>query len=348
MTTEQCLFNINDNTYLKYCSFLDDKFNKAAGEKSVFTRYLDLGVKVIKLQIAGEEFLKRTEQNFYYSIKKEVKHYDATLYIWKDDIRSFLSDNYKKNKFLCVMHNNDIFIKFFLEIGMLNAQNLKTNSFYFAVNSFSDDVLPKVGHLFVNAIFPATLTNHSSLAHAASVGIDNKGVLICASSGGGKTTLAVSCLIDGFQYVSDDYLILNKIENNLYAHPIYSMVTLTPPIYNRLTNLKCQFMYNNYNNTKYVLDVSAYNNSFVQGMPIKVLIFPFISQLREPTIEKINKGKTVAQFVYSTAKQMDEHLNKEYMKLLISLVKDLDCYQINLSQDLDKNVKILKQFIKEL
>jgi hypothetical protein len=78
------------------------------------------------------------------------------------------------------------------------------------------------------------------------------------------------------------------------------------------------------------------------------MIFPSISDISEPTIEKSNNTKAITQFVYSTAKQMDQHLNKEYVKLLLSLVKDLDCYQINLSRNLDKNVKILRQFIKEL
>ena len=348
LSNESNFFNGKKDILLKYYAILDKQFNKAAKTNSVVTKYLDLGVRKIKLEIANEEIIPRIEQNFNFTIKDNLDHYDSVLHIWKDDVRSFLSSSYQNKKYLAVVYNKQTIMRFFLEYNMLNAQNIFSKSFYFSASDFSDKILPKFGHLFVNAIFPATLTSHSSLAHAASVGIDNKGVLICASSGGGKTTLAITCLMDNFQYVSDDYLIINKENNILYSHPIYSMVTLTPQIYNNLTNLKSKFMYDNYNNTKYTLDISAYNNNFVKSLPIKAMIFPSISDISEPTIEKSNNTKAITQFVYSTAKQMDQHLNKEYVKLLLSLVKDLDCYQINLSRNLDKNVKILRQFIKEL
>ena len=78
------------------------------------------------------------------------------------------------------------------------------------------------------------------------------------------------------------------------------------------------------------------------------MVFPKICNVEEPTVEKTNKNRVVTQLVYSTATQMNNDKDAQYIKLLISFVKDLDFYQINLSKDLDKNVKILKQFIKGL
>ncbi len=221
LNNESNLFNGKKDILLKYYAILDKQFNKAAKTNSVVTKYLDLGVKKIKLEIANEEIIPRIEQNFKFTIKYNLDHYDSVLHIWKDDVRSFLSSSYQNNKYLAVVYNKRTVMRFFLEHNMLNAQNIFSNSFYFSASDFSDKILPKFGHLFVNAIYPATLTSHSSLAHAASVGIDNKGVLICASSGGGKTTLAITCLMENFQYVSDDYLIINKENNILYSHPIY-------------------------------------------------------------------------------------------------------------------------------
>ena len=345
---EYIIFNVSKNIVESYYRFLDRQFVNVSQTNSVVTKYLDLGIKVIRLKIANKELLPRVEQNFHCSLKNESKHYDATLYVWKDDIKTFLSDYYRNLtdlKYLCVDSENKPVIKFFLDKDILNAHNVATNNFYFVAKSFSDEAISKFGHLFVHSIYPVTLTANSSLAHAASVGIDNKGVLICAKGGSGKSTLAVSCLINGFQYVSDDYLILNKEKNILYSYPIYSMITLSPQIYNKLTNLKSKFMYNNYNNTKYTLDISEYDENFVKKLPIKTILFPVISNTLNPYIEKTSKAKAITQFVYSTAKQMDQHLNKEYIKTLTSLVKDLDCYQINLSQDLNKNVRMLKDFI---
>ena len=115
-----------------------------------------------------------------------------------------------------------------------------------------------------------------------------------------------------------------------------------------MPNLKSEFMCNNYNNTKYVLNISSYDNNIIRNLSIKAVVFPKISNVVEPTIERTDKNKALTQFVYSTATQMDKDKDPQYIKQLISFVKDLDFYQINLSKDLNKNVKILKQFIKEL
>ena len=106
-------------------------------------------------------------------------------------------------------------------------------------------------------------------------------------------------------------------------------------------------MCNNHNNTKYVFNISDYDN-VITKLPVKAVVFPKICNVEEPTVEKTNKNRAVTQLVYSTATQMNNDKDAQYIKLLISFVKDLDFYQINLSKDLDKNVKILKQFVKEL
>ena len=114
-----------------------------------------------------------------------------------------------------------------------------------------------------------------------------------------------------------------------------------------MANLKSEFMCDNYNNTKYILNISGYDN-VITNLPIKAVVFPKISNITEPTIEKTNKSKAITQLVYSTATQMNADKDARYIKLLISFVKDLDFYQINLSSNLSKNVRILKNFVKEL
>ena len=202
--------------------------------------------------------------------------------------------------------------------------------------------------MFVRLISQIVRTEKSALIHSAAVGIDDKGILVCAKGGSGKSTLSVSCLINNFQYVSDDYLILNKVNDKLYASPIYSIITLSPKIYKQMVNLKSEFMCNNYDNTKYILNISSYDDELERKLPIKAIVFPNIANVQEPSIEKTNKNRALTQLVFSTATQMNNDNDTSYIKLLISLIKDLDFYQINLSQNLNKNVEVLKKFIKGL
>ncbi|MBR3627770.1 MAG: hypothetical protein IKN42_02850 [Elusimicrobia bacterium] len=347
LKTETYILNVNKNSLLKYYDFLDSRYKKTAEQNSVVTKYLDLGIKVIRLQIAYKNFLPELEKYFSCSLKNNIDKYDETIYIWKDNIYSYINDQYNKSKWIEVSYDKKDLIRIDLENKIINAENSESKKYYFVAEDFSYDILSKQGHLFVKLISQIVRTEHSALVHSAAVGIDNKGILICAKSGSGKSTLSVSCLTNGFQYVSDDYLILNKT-NNLLALPIYSIITLSEHIYKQMPNLKSEFMCNNYNNTKYVLNISSYDNNIIRNLSIKAVVFPKISNVVEPTIERTDKNKALTQFVYSTATQMDKDKDPQYIKQLISFVKDLDFYQINLSKDLNKNVKILKQFIKEL
>ncbi|WP_413854673.1 hypothetical protein [Candidatus Ruminimicrobium bovinum] len=348
LKTETYLLNINKNSLIKYYNFLDNSFKKTADKNSVITKYLNLGIKTIRLQIAFADFLPQLEKYFSCSLKDTANNYDATIYIWKDTVYSYISEQYNKSKWITISHEKKEFMQIDLENNIINAENKEEEKYYFIAENYSYDILSKQGHLFVKSISKIIRTEYSALVHSAAVGINNKGILISAKGGSGKSTLSVSCLTNGFQYVSDDYLILKKSNNKLYASPIYSIITLSPQIYKQMTNLKSEFMCNNYNNTKYILNISSYDINIINNLEIKAVVFPKISNIAEPTIEKTNKNTAVTQLVYSTATQMNNNKDTEYIKLLISFIKDLDFYQINLSQNLDKNVTILKQFIKEL
>lgn len=347
MMTENYILNVDKDSLLKYYEFLDNRFQEQAKNIPVVTKYLDLGIKVIKLQIACETFVDRIEQFFSYSLRDNVDNYDQAVYIWKDNVQDFLNEEYK-SKLVTIAYQGKRFIRIDSANKTINAENSEEKKCYFVTEDISYNALLKQGHLLVKLISQIVRTENSALVHSAAVGIDNKGVLICAKGGSGKSTLSVSCLVNGFQYVADDYLILNKNDNNLCALPIYSMITLSSQICKLIPNLKSEFMGNNYNDTKYVLNISSYDNKLAKVLPIKAVVFPNIANVQYPTIEKTDKNRAITQLVFSTATQMNNDNDTSYMKLLISLIKDLSFYQINLSRDLNKNVDILRQFIKEL
>lgn len=347
MMNETYILNVSKESLLKYYKFLDNKFKETATKNSVVIKYLDLGIKVIKLQIACEDFIPKLKKYFSCSLKDNADNYDETLYIWKDSVQDFLNEQYK-TKLVTIACQNQRFIRIDSQNKIINAENPKEKKYYFISEEYSYTALSQQGHLFVRLISQIVRTEKSALIHSAAVGIDDKGILVCAKGGSGKSTLSVSCLINNFQYVSDDYLILNKVNDKLYASPIYSIITLSPKIYKQMVNLKSEFMCNNYDNTKYILNISSYDDKLERKLPIKAIVFPNIANVQEPSIEKTNKNRALTQLVFSTATQMNNDNDTSYIKLLISLIKDLDFYQINLSQNLNKNVEVLKQFIKGL
>lgn len=192
-------------------------------------------------------------------------------------------------------------------------------------------------------------TQNSNLVHGAVVGLDNNGILFCARGQRGKSTLAVLAMMKGFDYVSDDYLILEKEGDKLYSHPIYSIITLSPRMYNELYyDLKGKFVSNNARRDKYVINIEAYHNTFKDKYPIKVCMFPEIVKDKEPSIVPCKKGRAITQLVHSTINQTEDKHDIKTINKIIDFVKGFEFYQINLCSDINANVECLRNFCNQL
>ena len=195
-------------------------------------------------------------------------------------------------------------------------------------------------------------TKNSNLVHGACVGIDNKGVLFCARGQRGKSTLSVLSLLSGFEYVSDDYLTLEKDGENLYAYPIYSIITLSPRMYNEMYDKLegTRFVSNNVRKDKYVLNIANLHNQFRKRYPVKLCMYPEIVSDDEPSICECNqqeKGQAITHLVHSTIMQMLDVYNPKTMKKLIDMVNPFKFYKIYLCNNIYKNTDCLKQFLEE-
>lgn len=223
---------------------------------------------------------------------------------------------------------------------------------YYCVQSMKPEELLKI-HLFAMNFSRLADTSSCSLIHGACVGVDGKGVLLCARGGKGKSTLTVSSLFQGFEYVSDDYLIICKEEDKLLASPIYSMTALSPQIYSRLYDDlgPSRFIGLNGRMNKYILDISGWREQVRRNYPVKACLFPEIADVREPQIVRCTpqeKGRALTHIIHSTIEQMQEQGNTYAVRKLLGMLSGLDFYRIILSPDLLRNVECLRSFIKAL
>ena len=70
------------------------------------------------------------------------------------------------------------------------------------------------------------LQNNCWLAHAGSLSIDNKGILLVGPGGNGKSTTTAIGLKREFNTVGDDYILIDCSINTLKAYPIYRTIKL--------------------------------------------------------------------------------------------------------------------------
>lgn len=345
---------------------------RAARHDEPVVRYLDLGVKVVRLVCHSPRFMRHVERQMTCALRDEADHYDATLIIWQDrnvaeaafSVKSVLDpQNYRKYRLARLtgqcqpeqmqLFNEDI-IRFWplLDInpadGSLMAWNPETNTYYYAVENLEPEEFIKRGHIFVHTFFRICVGPASSFAHGAVIGLENTGVLFCAFGYRGKSTLCVRALMDGFEYVSDDYFVLGKKEGDaLRAWPVYSIVALSPAAYDAMYDkFNGKFLSNNGRKDKYMFNIAAYHDQFRYGYPVKLAMFPNICDCDGPSIVEGGKELALEELCFSTLNQTGNLKDAPTIARLYGFAENLPFYRFNLSRNLDANARCLRDFLE--
>lgn len=312
--------------------------------------YIDLGVKIIRLVCCSELFVPHIQKQLTYTLRENAQKYDDTIILWNQkDL-----DEIGKVKGLLVKSGSEDenSADFVMQESTITAYLKDKNTFFYGVQNLEPEVFVKEGHIFVQMLNQLLKTENTSLIHGACVGLDNKGILFCARGQKGKSTLTVLSLLQGFEYVSDDYLVLEKDNEKLYAYPIYSIITLSPRMYNELYDKLdgTRFLSNNARKDKYVINISNLHNQFKKKYPIELCMSLEFTTDTEPSIvecSKLEKGRAITQLVHSTVMQMFDMYDAATVKKLIGWLNVFKFYKINLCNNIYKNVECLEKFMKE-
>lgn len=313
------------------------------------TRYIDLGIKMVRVLIFAKGFVPMLEKQLTWSLRDNAERWDSTIVLWHDpDLAEKYPEPIQGLNLECreVVSIND-------NPGIFRGFDALTDTYYYSVYDLAPEEFIKQGHILVKTLYDILKTPTSNLVHGACVGMDGKGILFCARGQRGKSTLTVLSLLKGFEYVSDDYLVLSKEGDQLYTYPIYSIITLSPTMYNELYDELdgTRFVSNNARKDKYVLNIANCHGSFRSRYPVKVCMFPEIVSDPEPSIVRIEdamKGRAITQLAHSTMMQMNDLQDNATTRKLMDMVRGEEYYQIRLCRDIHKNVEALREFVKTL
>ena len=319
------------------------------------------GIKTVRVLSCDPEAAPMIRRQLAWSLTEPVPSPDATLVLWREKVdASFhqrvlgigVEDDGSGDNLILALREGDG-IRPFGEVSYENhTANLTDGdcSFY-CVERFAAEEWIKEGHLFVHWLYRLADTPTSHLVHGACIGLDGQGILLCARGQRGKSTLAVTAMLRGFEYVSDDYLILEKSAEALAASPIYSIITLSPRMYTALYDDldRARFICNNARKDKYVFDISGYADALRRNYPVRACIFPEIdTSLSEAVIEPCTaaqKGRAITHLIHSTVMQMQAQGDASTVRKLIGMLQGLPFYSMRLCPDIFGNVETLRKFL---
>lgn len=327
------ILNINGNSY--------NKIQLTLAGKVIEIRYWDENeVSFLKLSFLGRLISKEM-----YTIP------NAIFWCYTDDVNLYIPVPFRdkplpKGEVTALYQGKDSsgVIKILRNSEMLGADFI-TKHYYVCRHIETEYDDGTMGHPLIRSLYFWAEQENLLILHSAAVGINNKGILISARGGAGKSTLSISWLLKGLNFVSDDYVIINA-DCDLNAYPMYTMVGLNEDMYQTLRpNMPVISTIEKRNNKRF-LDASSY--SFCESLPIKAIVFPSVTEDDEPSISSTEKGPVLVKLVHSSVNQIGGGKDTLLIKKIIDRLNHLPVYKLCLTKDLNKNVLFLKNFMEGL
>jgi hypothetical protein len=137
---------------------------------------------------------------------------------------NFLKKELNQIEFKSRFSSQKSFIHYDYERGLLKIFSAEHNTYLFYYKGF--DSLPdwEIYSPLKEFIHIIALKNKCWLAHAGSIAMDGRGVLLFGPGGNGKSTTTLAGIKDHFKTVGDDYLIIHHRSDINIAYPIYRTI----------------------------------------------------------------------------------------------------------------------------
>lgn len=315
---------------------------------SVIPRFYDVNVQIGERMLC---FHFQTHEQEMYAKKLltglcvDVDHTapNAEFFFWTDEMADFLPPNCRGNG-VWFSKDETGYLHITSSQGLWGADYTR-NRYYSCIMNWAERTKITGFNPLLVPLFRWAYNEDMMLMHAAVVGVGGRGVLLGARGGAGKSTLAAACLMNGMDFVADDYVLLSR-QGSLCAMPLFRTIGLSSDMEELLQTGLPILKGERARNEKLLLDASG--RQFCDSLRIEALIFPSISSDGESRIEPIPPGKMLAQMVYSSLTQFEVSRDVSIVREMLERLRGLFVYEMHLSRDPWENARCLEDFIKGL
>jgi hypothetical protein len=189
--------------------------------------------------------------------------------------------------------------------------------------------------------------NGKQLLHAAAIGNDAGAVLITGKGGVGKSTTALSAIVEGLHYVADDYVIVG-LEPQPMVYSLYSTAKLNPDQIDKFPELAPYLT-----NDQYLGEQKAVMRLFPQfrrqipsSMPLRAVLTPRFGSGEETSFAAVSPVRLWRAASFTTMSQLPYagRQTNEFIQRTVACVPGLE---IVLGRDLKGVVRAIERLLAE-
>ena len=339
-------------TLADYFAALDERLKEILPERTSVLAHI--AGYTVRLVFPSVEYARYVVPDMFVKPDNGTDAVDATFIWWEDRIFPYRLNkfghikNYKHKENFGHM-GADVFSAGdtygYVEIlgDTLRGVGYQNSNYYLMTYPSLYPKWPIAIHPFSKTVFLWAMRHKLLILHAAAVGVEGHGVLIVGHGGTGKSTLTCSCLVDGYDFISDDYCLLS-IAGPRIVYPIYTNVSLNPDSLAMLPMFK-PFEILPMQGEKGAFEICE--SRIKPMLPVEAIILPQITENSEPEIRLDISNKALAQIVYSTTWQLGRFQETSFVRKLAQRLLGMPVYHFSLTKDLQKNCQYLRKWIQE-
>jgi hypothetical protein len=185
--------------------------------------------------------------------------------------------------------------------------------------------------------------------HAAALRNHDVSILLSGASGCGKTTTSLSLVASGFKYVSDDTLLIEKLNKGVTVYPLYKSFNISRDTAMRFPQLIKNGHKPFPKEGKISIDISKIiPDSHIQSAKPDVIIFPKIISGNKSKLRPIGHMEVYKRLLNQIILAIDKNVAKEQLNALEWLVKQTRGFELLSGRDLHENPDSILNFIGKL
>lgn len=173
------------------------------------------------------------------------------------------------------------------------------------------------------------------LTHGAAIGHDGRGILLAGSGGQGKSTTALACALAGWQFVGDDFVMLERNDSGtLIAHSLYATGRLHPAQAARFPALIEHWDSRlSPEDEKLTLFPHEGAVALTRSLKIDAIALPVVGRLDEMGVGPLSRARALRALITDSI-QVYPWLTRERAEFYAETVERLPCYTIRVGPDI--------------
>jgi hypothetical protein len=226
------------------------------------------------------------------------------------------------------------------DVRILSAYDSRKNQAYYIVSSTEKLPWYISGAPMHEIIYWWVRSNNMHILHCGVIGDQEKGIALLGAKGAGKSTTVLSCLENGFHYISEDYCIVTSDEVPV-AYNLYNSAKFTDYTLEKFPHLAKHVNNKRSKNSKYLVYYKdIYPDRMVHKLPLSALVSLNLNIEASPLLKKIDVDQAFLDMISSTTLQNPTY-ELSSTDFFQKLKKKLPAYELTYGRDTKSTIELL-------